>query len=73
MAKDNPWDDDYEPDPNEPHVSMSEICGGVRFEPENPKGSKSSKSTFDWGQAISIFFLIGAISIVGHLINMWRN
>jgi hypothetical protein len=42
-------------------------CGGVRFEPEGSKGS------FDWGLAISASLLIGMISIIGHLINMWRN
>lgn len=70
MAKDNPWDADYEPDPNEPPFRMSEACGGVRFQPEEASGSKGS---FDWGLAISTFLLIGMVSIIGHLINMWRN
>ena len=54
-----------ESDTNLPLESSS--CGGVRYEPEGSKGS------FDWGLAISPFLLIGMISIIGHLINMWRN
>lgn len=67
MDKDNPWDSDYEPDPNEPPYTTSDACKGVHMEPEG------STSSFDWGQAISIFFLVGGISIIGHLVNMWRN
>lgn len=66
MGKDNLWDDDSGFDSRE----MQPPCGGVRFEPEEITDSKGS---FDWGLAISTFLLIGMISIIGHLINMWRN
>ncbi|CAN2189510.1 hypothetical protein MCEJIRE27_00489 [Candidatus Nanopelagicaceae bacterium] len=67
MAKDNLWDDGYEPDAKQFDYSQPPICGGVRFE------SDETKKSIDWGMAVSSFFTIGMISIVGHLINMWLN
>jgi hypothetical protein len=68
MAKDNPWDDDYEPDPNELRtLPPYPACGGVRFPEED------SKSSIDWGFVISAFFTVGVIAIAGHLINLLLN
>ena len=67
MAKDNPWDDDYEPDLSQLDHNRGPICGGVRFE------SEETKKSLDWGLAISSFFTVAMISIVGHLINKWLN
>lgn len=73
MDKDNLWggssdsDFDLESGPETENYRTSDACKGVHMEPEG------STSSFDWGQAISIFFLVGGISIIGHLVNMWRN
>ena len=70
MAKDNLWDGDFEDcpdDADEPPYRTSEVCGGVRFEPEGSKGS------FNIAPVLTAFFSVGAISIIGHLINRWLN
>ena len=67
MAKDDLWDEDYEPDPTQLDYSRGPICGGVRFE------SDETEKFIDWGMAVSSFFTVAMISIVGHLINMWLN
>ena len=61
------WGDALDFDPKNPPHRTEPACGGVRFEPEGSTGS------FDWGLVISTFFAVGAIAIIGHLINMWLN
>lgn len=70
MSQENLWDGDFEDDledPDEPPYRTSEVCGGVRFEPEGSKGS------FNIAPVLTAFFSVGAISIIGHLINRWIN
>jgi hypothetical protein len=70
VSRENLWGGDLPdgPDgPDEPPYRTSEVCGGVRFEPEGSKGS------FNIAPVLTAFFTVGAISIIGHLINRWIN
>lgn len=61
------WGDSLEFDRNNPYPRKGPACGGVRYDAEDSTGS------LDWGFVISTFFGVGAIAIIGHLVNMWLN
>jgi hypothetical protein len=65
MAKDNIWDDDYDANSSSHDYLPRQICGGTFHEEEK------TNSSINWEKAISSFFTIGGIAIVGHLIQMW--